>query len=152
VHIIFCWDVMFFYEGIRTTSWLYSFQIPSMLFRIHVAQHYKCVTTIFFEKMHLKYIINESNVSKSTVFRICIMITTNLIACKQDTHSVTHVSNCSLIWAVAAPGGTQRGQMPPQNDFLPPPHFAPPSKKFISHWERLKATQVFCRYRKMYGL
>jgi hypothetical protein len=28
----------------------------------------------------------------------------------------------------------------------------PPSKKFISHWERLKATQAFCRYRKMYGL
>ena len=38
---------------------------------------------------------------------------------------------------------------PPPNDFLAPP-FCPSSKQFIR--ERLKATQAFCRYRKMYGL
>jgi hypothetical protein len=45
-------------------------------------------------------------------------------------------------------GGGARGANSPQNYFLPPP----PLKKCISHWERLKATQAFCRYRKMYGL
>jgi hypothetical protein len=44
-------------------------------------------------------------------------------------------------------GGGGGGHLPPPKLFS-----APPLKKIISHWERLKATQAFCRYRKMYGL
>jgi hypothetical protein len=62
--------------------------------------------------------------------------------------TLTTESVQSQYWTVAAPGGG--GANAPQIIFCPP--FCPPSKKFISHWERLKATQAFCRYRKMYGL
>ena len=49
--------------------------------------------------------------------------------------------------------GGGKGGIPPQLFFAPSPFCPPPSsKKIIRHWERLKATQAFCRYRKMYGL
>jgi hypothetical protein len=52
-------------------------------------------------------------------------------------------------WAKAQ---TKLGQIKWRRHCIFCPPFWPPSKKFISHWERLKATQAFCRYRKMYGL